>query len=117
MLKNEEEFEDRSRQRIKKVDMFTQCLRQLLLNVSYFLVVSHFHIISKHSTNDLECVCLKWRLYCINSLQAVCVAIRGPTLLDLKDIYETDLEKISYGLVSLAIGGLFGVGCGTLCNT
>lgn len=38
--------------------------------------------------------------------QGVCEAIRGPTLLDLQDLYKTNLETISFLFLIECIGSL-----------
>ena len=47
-------------------------------------------------------------LYKISYIQGVCEAIRGPTLLDLQDVYDTELETITLLFLVEGVGSLIG---------
>ncbi len=47
-------------------------------------------------------------LFKISCLQGVCEAIRGPTLLDLQDVYDTELETITLLFLVEGVGSLIG---------
>ena len=41
-------------------------------------------------------------------VQGLCDAVIGPTLLDLKELYKTDLDQISFIVLLRSIGALIG---------
>ena len=41
-------------------------------------------------------------------LQGVCKGLNGPTLLDLRDVYHTSIEVISFATLSSSVGFLVG---------